>query len=77
MHKNDRDIHRFPIGEIFFSLASRPALGATQPPIEWVPGFPGGDAAGREADHSLSSGAEVNNGGVKPSVPNMSSWHCA
>jgi hypothetical protein len=31
-----------------FSMSSRPALGSTQPPIEWVPGgsFPGGKAAG-------------------------------
>jgi hypothetical protein len=30
-----------------FSTASRPALGSTQPPIQWVPGgsFPGGKAA--------------------------------
>jgi hypothetical protein len=70
MHKNDSDIHRFPI-------ASRPALGANQPPIEWIPGFPGGEKAGREADHSLSSGAEVKNGGAIPPVPNISSWHCA
>jgi hypothetical protein len=32
----------------YFSMLSRPALGSTQPPIQWVPGglFPGGKAAG-------------------------------
>jgi hypothetical protein len=39
---------------------SRPALGPTQPPVQWVPGVlspgPGGDA-----DHSPPSSAEVEN----------------
>jgi hypothetical protein len=43
--------------------ASRPALGPTQTPIQWVPGsFPGGKARpGRDADHSPPSSAEVKN----------------
>jgi len=38
-----------------FIAASRPALGPTQPPIEW------GTAAGAETDHSRPSSAELKN----------------
>jgi hypothetical protein len=53
-------------GERIFPLASvsRPALGPTQPPVQWVLGgpFPGGKARpGRDADHSPPSSAEVEN----------------
>jgi hypothetical protein len=60
-------------GEIYlFSIASRPVLGPTQPPIEWGPGgfFPRGKA-------TWVWNAEVNNGGAIPPVPNMSFWHNA
>jgi hypothetical protein len=43
---------------------SRPALGPTHPPVQWVPGvlFPGVNARpGRDADHSPPSNAEVVN----------------
>jgi hypothetical protein len=45
-----------PVGgkNVHFSLSFRPALGPTQPPIQWVPGAlsPGVKRPGREADHS-------------------------
>jgi hypothetical protein len=54
---------RFSAGAGNFSLRhlSRPALGPTQPPIQWVPGtFPlSVKRPGREPDHSLPSSVEV------------------
>jgi hypothetical protein len=43
-----------------FSISYRPALGPTQPPIQWVPGelSPGVKRQGREADHSPPASAE-------------------
>jgi len=39
---------------------SRPALGPTQPPVEWVPGLSRGKVRpGRAADHSPPSSAAV------------------
>jgi hypothetical protein len=57
---------RFPAGERIFPLSSVsiPALGPTQPPVQWVPGVlsPGVKARpGRDADHSPPSSAEVEN----------------
>jgi hypothetical protein len=66
--------------EIFlFSTASRPALGPTQPPIQWVPGglSVGVKRLGREADHSHPSSAEVKNGGAIPPLLHVSSWRSA
>jgi hypothetical protein len=44
-----------------FCMSSRPALGSTKPPIQWVPGAIslGVRRPGREADHSLPTSAEV------------------
>jgi len=44
-----------------FATASRPTLGPTQPPIQWVPGFltPGLKRSGREADNLPPCSAEV------------------
>jgi hypothetical protein len=49
------------LGIFLFTTASRTALGPTQPPIQWVPGTLslGVKRAGREADHSHPSSAEV------------------
>jgi hypothetical protein len=61
--------------EIFlFSIASRPALGPTQPLIECVPAAvsPGVERPGPEADYSPPSGAEVNNGAAIPPHPHTS-----
>jgi hypothetical protein len=55
---------RSPAGAKDFSSVSRPTLGPTQPPVQWVPGvlFPGVKARpGRDADHSPPSSVEVEN----------------
>jgi hypothetical protein len=45
-----------------FLHQSRPALGPTQPPVQWVPGLSRGKVRpGRDADPSSSSSAEVKN----------------
>jgi hypothetical protein len=51
------------LGIFFFSTVSRPALGPTQPPIQWVLGSfsPGLKQLGCEADHSPISSAKVKN----------------
>jgi hypothetical protein len=55
-------------------ICSRPALGPTQTPIQWVPGMKG---QSREAGHLTPSSAEIKNGGALHPLPNMSSWRGA
>jgi len=66
------------MGLSIFSTASRPAVGPTQPPIQWVHGypFPGVKRPEREADHSPPT-AEVKNVWRYTSTPNTSPWHGA
>jgi hypothetical protein len=62
---------RRELGSFLFIIASRPALGPTQPPIQWVPGALslGVKRPGREADHSPPSSAEVKNAWSYTSTP--------
>jgi hypothetical protein len=54
-----------------FTTASRPALGHTQPPIQWVRGalFLGVKRSGREGDYSPPSSAEIKNAWSYTSTP--------
>jgi hypothetical protein len=54
-----------------FSTSSRPALGPTQRPIQWVTGAlsPEVKRPGREADHSPPSNAEFKKTWVYTSTP--------
>jgi hypothetical protein len=56
---------RVPIGSRIFSKSSRPALGSTQPPIQWVPGV----KRPCEADPSPSTSAEVKQMWIYTSTP--------
>jgi hypothetical protein len=49
------------VKNFLFSKSSRPAVGSTQPPIQWVLGalFRGVKRLGGEADHSPPASAEV------------------
>jgi hypothetical protein len=54
---------RQKLGIFLFTTVSRPTLGPTQPPIQWIPGALslGVKRPGREANHSPPSSAEVKN----------------
>jgi hypothetical protein len=60
----------------FFSIASRPALGSTQPVIQWVPGAisPGVKRQEREAIQTSPTSAEAKNCGATPPLLHMPSW---
>jgi hypothetical protein len=64
---------RFPEGhEIFlYSTEPRPALGPTQPPIQWMQGALSSEVKRprRETGHWPPFSAEVKNGGAIPSFP--------
>jgi hypothetical protein len=64
-----------------FSLihSVQPALGLTQPPIQWAPRIlsPGVKWPGRVVDHSPPPSAGVKNGGAIPPLLHMSSWNSA
>jgi hypothetical protein len=62
-----------------FSSASRPALGSTQPPLQWVPGAvsPGIKRRGLKADHSPLPSAEDKNGGAIPQLHHVPLWRGA
>jgi hypothetical protein len=61
----------------FFSTMSRPALGPTQHPIQWILGALSSgrqNGRGRQADHLLPSNTEAINGGIIAPSPRISSW---
>jgi hypothetical protein len=58
-------------GKNFHFSMSRPALGSTQPPTQWVPGAfsPAVKRPGPEADHSPPTSAEIKKTWVYTSTP--------
>jgi hypothetical protein len=60
--------------EIFLiSTASKPALGLTQPPVQWVPGlFPWGQSDWSIKLATPPASAKVKNGGAIPPLPHTS-----
>jgi hypothetical protein len=62
---------RVPVGSRIFSTSSRPALGPTQPPIQWVPGAfsLGVKRRGRKADHSPPASVEIKKTWLYTSTP--------
>jgi hypothetical protein len=56
--------------------SSRPALGSTQLPIQWVPGAPSPEVKrpGHEADHSPPASTEVKKMYIYIPFPHTPSW---
>jgi hypothetical protein len=61
------------------STASRPHVGSTQPPVQWVLGLlsPGIKRPRQSSDHSPPSRVEFKNDGTIPLFPHTSSWRGA
>ena len=60
-----------------FPHLSRPALGPTQPPVQWIPGFfRGKERPGRDADFSTPSSAVVMKGYSYTSTPPVGRTAC-
>jgi hypothetical protein len=59
------------VKNVLFSTSSRPALGPTQPPVQWAPGALSPDVKrpGRETDHSPPTSAEVKKMWIYTSTP--------
>jgi len=58
-----------------FPHPSRPALGSTQPPVQWIPGsFPRVNRPWREVDHPPPSSAEVERKAELYISPSGPSW---
>jgi hypothetical protein len=67
----DRSSSPGRVENFLFSASSRPALGPTQPPSQWVPGAlsPGVKWSGCEADHSAKTSAKVKKMWIYTSAP--------
>jgi hypothetical protein len=60
---------RVPVGSRIFSMSSRPALGSTQHPIQWLPVVLWVKRPGHEADHTTPTSAEVKKMWIYTSAP--------
>jgi hypothetical protein len=67
------------VKNFLFSTPSRPALGPTQSPIQWVSWAlsPGVKQPGREADHSPPTSTEIKKMWLYTSTPRTPSWRSA
>jgi hypothetical protein len=66
---DDQDVKSSSPGRVknfIFSKSSKPVLGPTQSPIQWVPGI---KRQGRDADHSPPTSDEVKKMWIYTSIP--------